>query len=52
MFGVITASIAAYFVEHDKEPQTEDVGAKLDEIVRRLEAIERKLPQSPKEEGR
>lgn len=43
LFGVITASIAAYFVEQETEDKTEDVGAKLDEIVRRLEAIERHI---------
>jgi voltage-gated potassium channel len=46
VFGVITASVAAYFVEHDTEPQADEIATKLDEISRRLEAIERRLDTS------
>jgi voltage-gated potassium channel len=41
MFGVITASIAAYFVEQRAE---EDVAGRLDQIVERLDRIETRLP--------
>jgi voltage-gated potassium channel len=38
LFGVITASIAAYFVEHKAEQ--DDVAGRLDRILERLDAIE------------
>jgi hypothetical protein len=37
MFGVITATIAAYFVEHKAE---EDVAGRPDQIMERLDRIE------------
>jgi voltage-gated potassium channel len=37
MFGVITATIAAYFVEQQAE---EDVASRLDQIMERLDRIE------------
>jgi voltage-gated potassium channel len=37
MFGVITATIAAYFVEQKAE---EDVASRLDQIMERLDCIE------------
>jgi voltage-gated potassium channel len=40
MFGVITATIAAYFVEQKAE---EDLAGRLDQIMERLERIEGKL---------
>jgi voltage-gated potassium channel len=43
MFGVITASIAAYFVEQKAE---EDLASRLDQIMERLEAIEAGLQSS------
>jgi voltage-gated potassium channel len=41
LFGVITASIAAYFVEQKAE---QDVAGRLDQIMQRLERIEARLP--------
>ena len=41
MFGVITASIAAYFVEQKAD---EDVAGRLDQIMERLDRIETRLP--------
>jgi voltage-gated potassium channel len=37
MFGVITASIAAYFVEQHAE---QDLAGRLDRVLERLDAIE------------
>ena len=42
MFGVITATIAAYFVEQDAE---EDLAARLDQVMERLDRIEARLPE-------
>jgi voltage-gated potassium channel len=42
LFGVITASIAAYFVEQKTEQ--DDVASRLDRILERLDAIESRLP--------
>jgi voltage-gated potassium channel len=41
MFGVITASIAAYFVEQKAD---EDMAGRLDQIMERLDRIETRLP--------
>jgi voltage-gated potassium channel len=41
MFGVITASIAAYFVEQKAD---EDLAGRLDQIMERLDRIETRLP--------
>jgi voltage-gated potassium channel len=41
MFGVITATIAAYFVEQKAE---EDLAGRLDQIMERLDRIETRLP--------
>jgi len=40
IFGVITASIAAYFVEQKAE---EDLAGRMDQIMERLECIESRL---------
>ena len=40
MFGVITASIAAYFVEQKAE---QDLAGRLDRVLERLDAIEARL---------
>jgi voltage-gated potassium channel len=47
LFGIITASIAAYFVEHKTEQ--DDVAARLDRILERLDAIESRLPVEERE---
>ena len=52
MFGVITASIAAYFVEQKAE---EDLAGRLDQIMERLDRIETRLPNEdgqPRERAR
>jgi voltage-gated potassium channel len=52
MFGVITATIAAYFVEQKAE---EDLGGRLDQIMERLDRIEAQLPheeEQPRERAR
>jgi voltage-gated potassium channel len=41
LFGVITATIAAYFVEQKAE---DDLGGRLDQILERLDRIEAELP--------
>ena len=46
LFGVITATIAAYFVEQEEEQSDSAVAAKLDEISMRLERIEQRLTAS------
>lgn len=38
LFGVLTANVAAFFVEHNQ--QDDPVIAKLDEVLRRLAALE------------
>jgi voltage-gated potassium channel len=45
LFGIITASIAAYFVEHDSETggSAPQLQAQLEQISDRLAAIERRL---------
>jgi hypothetical protein len=43
MFGVITASIAAYFVEQKAE---QDLAGRLDRVLERLDAIEARLSQT------
>jgi voltage-gated potassium channel len=47
MFGVITASIAAYFVERKAE---EDVASRLDQIIQRLDTLDARL-QADEQEG-
>jgi voltage-gated potassium channel len=42
LFGIITASIAAYFVEQKTEQ--DDLASRLDRILERLDAIESRLP--------
>lgn len=46
MFGVITATIAAYFVEQEAE---EDLAGRLDQIMERLDRIEARLPYEDKQ---
>jgi len=48
LFGIITASIAAYFVEHQSEQ--DDVAGRLDRILERLDAIESRLPVDEREQ--
>jgi voltage-gated potassium channel len=43
LFGIITASIAAYFVEQQADQQDQDVADRLDRVLDRLDAIEAKL---------
>ena len=49
LFGVITASIAAYFVEQKAE---QDLAGRLDRVLERLDAIEAKLPSDEQEQQR
>jgi voltage-gated potassium channel len=49
LFGVITASIAAYFVEQKAE---QDLAGRLDRVLERLGAIEAKLPSDEQEQQR
>jgi hypothetical protein len=46
MFGVITASIAAYFVERRAE---EDVASRLDQVIERLDTLEARLRADERE---
>jgi outer membrane protein assembly factor BamD (BamD/ComL family) len=46
MFGVITASIAAYFVERKAE---EDVASRLDQVIERLDTLEARLRADERE---
>lgn len=46
LFGVLTANIAAYFVEDDDNDR-DALGHRLDEIIRRLDAIEAQLGGEP-----
>jgi voltage-gated potassium channel len=50
IFGVLTANIAAFFVE--QEQQGDPVAERLDEVLRRLERLEERLDESgPAEDG-
>lgn len=49
LFGVLTAAIAAFFVDQDRD-KTPDVEVQLEEIAARLERMERRLEGGP--EGR
>jgi voltage-gated potassium channel len=49
MFGVITASIAAYFVERKAE---EDVASRLDQVIERLDTLEARLRADERERQR
>jgi voltage-gated potassium channel len=49
LFGVITASIAAYFVEQKAE---QDLAGRLDRVLERLEVIEAKLRSDEPEQQR
>jgi hypothetical protein len=52
LFGVITASIAAYFVEQKGQQEDQDLADRLDQVLERLDAIEAKLPMDePSEQG-
>jgi hypothetical protein len=48
LFGIITASIAAYFVEHKSEQ--DDVASRLGRILERLDAIESRLRVDEREQ--
>jgi hypothetical protein len=48
IFGVITATIAAYFVEQKAE---EDLAGRLDQIVKRLDRIEARLAAGQNDEA-
>jgi voltage-gated potassium channel len=52
LFGIITASIAAYFVEQKADQQDQDLAARLDRILERLDAIEAKLATGEQERQR
>jgi voltage-gated potassium channel len=47
LFGVITASIAAYFVEQKAE---QDLAGRLDRVLERLDTIEAKLRPAEQEQ--
>ncbi len=48
LFGVLTANIAAFFVERTTEGDDErEVSAKLDEILRRLDLLEQRNGDRP-----
>ncbi len=47
LFGVLTANIATFFIEAD-QPTDDSVSAQLDEVLRRLQAIEERLGPSRK----
>ena len=40
LFGVLTANVAAFFIEHD---QQDGVSERLDEVLQRLERLEQRL---------
>ncbi len=42
LFGVLTANVAAFFIEQDQQPDA--VAERLDEVLRRLEQLEERLP--------
>jgi voltage-gated potassium channel len=46
LFGVLTAGIAAYLVESATEEGEDEQSQKLDEILRRLEALEKSLEET------
>ena len=50
VFGVLTARVVAFFVEaHEVEANEEDqTGKKLDEILARLDRLERELQRRPR----
>jgi hypothetical protein len=50
LFGIITASIAAYFVEQNAEQ--DDLASRLDRILERLDAIEARLQVDERAEQR
>ena len=50
LFGVLTANIAAFFVE--QEQQANPVAERLDEVLRRLEQLERRLETGGAKPGR
>jgi voltage-gated potassium channel len=52
LFGIITASIAAYFVEQKADQQDQDLAARVDRILERLDAIEAKLATGEQERQR
>jgi voltage-gated potassium channel len=52
LFGIITASIAAYFVEQKTEHEQGDLASRMDLILERLEAIESRLPVDAREDQR
>ena len=44
LFGVLTANVAAFFIEQEHEQQGDPVAERLDEVLRRLEQLEKRLP--------
>jgi voltage-gated potassium channel len=52
LFGIITASIAAYFVEQKTEHEQGDLASRMDLILERLETIESRLPMDEREDQR
>lgn len=43
LFGVLTANIATFFIEHQEGDEADPVAARLDEVLLRLEAIEQRI---------
>lgn len=43
LFGVLTANIATFFIEHQEGDESDPVAARLDEVLLRLEAIEQRI---------
>jgi voltage-gated potassium channel len=43
LFGVLTANVAAFFVEQEQATAVDPVTERLDEVLRRLERLERRL---------
>jgi voltage-gated potassium channel len=43
LFGILTANVAAFFVESHGQQETDATSEKLDEVLRRLAALEDEL---------
>lgn len=43
LFGVLTANVAAFFIEEEQAAGADPVVERLDEVLRRLEQIEMRL---------
>lgn len=47
LFGVLTANVAAFFIEQEQAAEVDPVVERLNEVLRRLEQIERRLDGQP-----